>query len=183
MAADATEDIAKQFEKWCRLVIFIEEGGKAVCKNILHTRLGVPKEGSKLYEYLQHYKTEIKRCELQPFQENILLPSDGVIENSKLDLLLYTYIVQILDKVKEYPFIKELRYKRNELFHMEGARRDMSEQNFEEHWNQVSYYLLKCHFDGMELMSSLKTDALFLSQEHLDTLKDILYNIQGNNLV
>ena len=121
----SVQDVGKKFEKWCRLVVFIEEGGKSVCRNILHTKMGVPKEGAKIYEYLQCCKTEIKKCELLPFQENTLFPNDRLLDNSKLDLPLFTYIIQILDENKNYPLIKDLRYKRNELFHMEETRKEV----------------------------------------------------------
>lgn len=121
----SVQDVGKKFEKWCRLVVFIEEGGKSVCRNILHTKMGVPKEGAKIYEYLQCCKTEIKKCELLPFQENTLFPNDRLLDDSKLDLPLFTYIIQILDENKNYPLIKDLRYKRNELFHMEETRKEV----------------------------------------------------------
>ena len=179
------QDIGKKFEKWCRLVSFVEEGGKSVCKKILHTRMGVPEEGAEMYKYLQRYKAEIKRCsELQPFQENILLPCDKVIDVTKLDLPLYTYIVQILDKSEKYPLIKALRYRRNDLIHMEETSRDMCKQKFEKYWDEVSQ-LLRNYNDGMELMENLKTDTYSLNQESKKTLRNILHSIetQGNDIL
>ena len=133
----------KKFGKWCRLVILIEEGGQSVCKDILHKRMHVPTEGEGIYKYLQYYKMEIEKLTLQAYQEKILLPDDGVIDKEKLDLPLYTHIIQILDKSKQYSSIKKLTCKRNKLFHMEEGRRDICEKEFEEYWEQVSQMLKK----------------------------------------
>ena len=177
MANTSFQVTVKKFEKWCHLVVFIEEEGKLICRNILHGRMHVPEEGAEIYKYLQHYKSEIRKCHLPCYAENILLSNDEILDRSKLDLSLYTYIIQILDKAKKYPLIKELRYKRNQLFHM-GASRDMSEQEFKEHWDEVSQ-LLKDLNDGMEFSNKLKPDAHFLSEEHEMALKVILKDIEG----
>ena len=170
---------AKRFEKWCRLAVLIQEGGESVCKDILHKRIHVPTEGEDIYNYLQHYKTEIKKLNLQPYQEKILLPDDGVVDKGKLDLPLYTYIIQILDKTKQYLSIKKLRYKRNEIFYMEECRKDMCEEKFEEYWNQVSELLKGLNYD-MKLLINLKSEDLFSSQGHEETIRGIVCGIQGS---
>ena len=171
-------DTGKRFEKWCRLAILIQEGGESVCKDILHKRIHVPTEGQDIYNCLQHYKTEIKKLNLQPYQEKILLPDDGVIDKRKLDLPLYTYIIQILDKTKQYLSIKKLRYKRNEIFNMEENRKDMCEEKFEEYWNQVSELLTGLNYN-MNLSINLKSQDLFLNQGHGETITDIVCDIKG----
>ena len=174
----SVRNTAKKFDKWCRLVILIEEAGQSVCKDILHKRMHVPTEGQGIYKYLQHYRTEIEKYKLQAYQEKILLPDDGVIDKKQLDLPMYTYIIQILDEAKQYSSIKRLRYKRNKLFHMEEDRRDMCEEEFEEYWEQVSQMLKSLDYD-MVLLNSLKSEAPFLTQEREETLKNIFFDIQG----
>ena len=169
---------AKRFEKWCRLAILIQEGGESVCKDILHKRIGVPTEGQDIYNYLQHYKTEIKNLNLQRYQEKILLPDNGVIDKRKLDLPLCTYIIQILDQTKQYLSIKKLRYKRNEIFNMEEYKKDMCEEKFEEYWNQLSELLKGLNYD-MNLSINLKSEDLFLSRGREETIRYIVCDIQG----
>ena len=105
----SVHNTANKFDKWCRLVILIEEGGLSVCKDILHQRMHVPTEGQGIYKYLQHYRMEIQKYKLQAYQEKILLPDDGVIDKKQLNLPLYKYIIQMLDKAKQYSSVKRLR--------------------------------------------------------------------------
>lgn len=174
----SVHNTANKFDKWCRLVILIEEGGLTVCKDILHKRMHVPTEGQGIYKCLQHYRMEIEKYKLHAYQEKILLPDDAVIDKKQLNLHLYTYIIQVLDKAKQYSSIKRLRYKRNKLFHMEEGRRDMCEEEFEEYWDQVSQMLKSLGYD-MILLNSLKSEALFLTQEREEMLKNIFCDIQG----
>ena len=98
-----------------------------------------------------------------PFQKKALLPANEDINTTKLDIALFTYIIQILDYLSKsnYPRIKQLTFKRNELFHMKEDQRNMSEPEFDNQWNEVSQlltYLMKT-FD-MTTFNRFKSDNL-----------------------
>ena len=169
----STQAIWNKFEKWCRLVILLQEGGEYVCKHILHTELGVPTDGGEMYKYLQSYEADIKKEINYPYQKKVLLPADGHIDETKLDIPLFSYIIKILDKNKNYQSIEKLRFMRNDLFHMEGNRRNMSEQEFDDQWDKVVQLLNGLNF-GMSSLNSLKSDDLVKTQHHKITLDDIL---------
>ena len=174
----SVHNTANKFDKWCRLVILIEEGGLSLCKDILHQRMHVPTEGQGIYKYLQRYRLEIEKYKLQAYQEKILLPDDGVIDKKQLNLPLYTYIIQILDKTQNYPLIAKLRQKRNELFHAAEGKIYMKEQLFNEHWDKISQLLASLHYN-VDLIKSLKTEDC-LSQEYKKTLENIARNMKGS---
>ena len=163
-----------KFRKWCRLVLLLQEGGETVCKDIL-LNMGVDmKNGGKIYQKLEQHRTEMKK--LARYQKDILLPDSKNVDTSKLDLSLQTHIIGILDKTK-LPVMKELRDKRNELFHMGEKKRDMTEQMFNDYWDQLSKLLTGLNYD-MKLLSSLKIDN-DLSEQLKQRLEDILCYIQG----
>ena len=169
----STQDVCNKFEKWCRLVILLQEGGESACKYILHTEMGVPTDGGEMYKHLKSYEADIKKTIMTGYQKKILLPADKQIDIKKLDIPLFSYIIQILDKNKKYPSIKELRNKRNKLFHMEGDQRNMSEQDFNAQWNEVEKLLNGLNFDTSSVIN-LKDVNLVTNQQHKTTLDDIL---------
>ena len=169
----STQAIWNKFEKWCRLVILLQEGGESVCKHILHTELGVPTDGGEMYKYLQSYEADIKKTIKHGYQKKSLLPADGHIDETKLDIPLFSYIIEILDKNKNYPSIEKLRYLRNDLFHMEENRRNMSDQEFNDQWDKVVQLLNGLNFDT-SLLNGLKGDNLVKNQRYKMTLDDLL---------
>lgn len=86
---------------------------------------------------------------------------------------MFSYIIQTLDKNKKYPSIQNLRYIRNDLFHMEEKRRNMSGQEFNYQWNKVEQLLNDFNFD-MRSLISLKHINLVMNQHHKTTFDDIL---------
>ena len=62
---------------------------------------------------------------------------------------------------------------RNDLFHMEENRRNMSEQEFNDQWDKLTQLLKDLNFD-MSSLSSLKSIDLVMEQDHKTTLDDIL---------
>ena len=167
------QDIWNKFEKWCRLVILVQEGGESVCKEIIYTEMGVLTDGREMYKYLKKYETDIKKSKMFSYQKRALLPDDENIDKKKLDVPLFTYIIQILDKTNKYSSIEKLRYKRNELFHMEEVRRNMSVQQFDNLWDEVSQLLNDLNVNK-SLLNSLKSDNLFMHQYHKATLDYII---------
>ena len=177
----SSQDIWNRFKKWCRLSILVQEGGEYVCKHILYTEMNVPKGGKEMYRHLKSYETSIKKSKMFPYQKKALLPVNEDIDTTKLDIALFTYIIQILDDPSKpnYPRIEELRFKRNELFHMKEDQRNMSELEFDDHWNEVSHLLtdLIATFD-MSTLNRIKSDNLFSNPDQKEMLEAILF--QGN---
>ena len=173
----SSQDIWNRFEKWCRLAILVQEGGEHVCKYILYTEMNVPKGGKEMYRHLKSYETRIKKSKMFPYQKKALLPVNEDIDTAKLDIALFTYIIQILDDPSKpnYPRIEQLRFKRNELFHMKEDQRNMSEPEFDDHWNEVSHLLteLITTFD-MSTLSKFKTDNVFSNPDQKQMLEAIL---------
>ena len=170
-------DILNKYQKWCRLVILIQEGGEFVCKDIL-SKMGIKDitDGAEIYKKLKPYEKEITKMTF--YQQKSLLPDNGVIDTTKRNISLNTHIIQILDKTKNYPLISELRQKRNELFHMKEENRGMTEELFNYYWDNISSLLAGFGYD-IKLMKGLKTED-HMSQEREKTLEDIIHNIKGS---
>lgn len=127
-----------RYEYWSRLVALIEEEGESVCKFILHTEMGVPTEEEEMYKYLLNFKTNIRRSNMSLYQKRVLLPEDGRIDKTKLDIALYTHLINMMGKKEIYPRIEWLRFKRNELMHM---KKDLSVLAFNRLWDEKSQAL------------------------------------------
>ena len=174
----SSQDIWNRFEKWCRLAILIQEGGENVCKHIIYTEMKVPEGGKKMYWYLKRYETRIEESQMLDYQKEALLPFNKCINKKKLDIALFTFIIEILDNpVKpKYPRIKNLRFMRNELFHMREDQRNMSKQKFDDHWDEVSKLLTELTSTfNITTWNSFKSDNLSLDPCKKKTLEDILY--------
>ena len=134
-----------------------------------------------MYRHLKSYETSIKNINMFPYQKKALLPVNEDIDTKKLDIALFTYIIQILDDPSKpnYPRIKQLRFKRNELFHMKEDQRIMSEPKFDNQWNEVSQLLtdLMKTFD-MTTFNRFKSDNLLLNPDQKTMLERILF--EGN---
>ena len=127
-----------RYEYWSRLVALIEEEGESVCKFILHTEMGVPTEEEEMYKYLLNFKTNVRRSDMSLYQKRVLLPEDGRIDKTKLDIALYTHLINMMGKKEMYPRIEWLRFKRNELMHM---KKDLSVLAFNRLWDEKSQAL------------------------------------------
>lgn len=173
---DSLQNIWNKYQKWCRLVILLQEGGETICKDILY-KMGIAdvSDGAEIYQKLEPHKEKIKKMEF--YQQKILLPYSKVIDTSKLDVSLQTHIVGILDTTNNYPLIGKLRDNRNELFHMSERKRDMTEKQFKKYWDQISE-ILTAHCFDMNLLSDLKTDN-HLNKLRKKQFKDILRDIKG----
>ena len=170
-------EIWSKYQRWTRLVILLFQGGQSICKNIL-AEMGIKDttDGAEVYSILKPYEKKIKK--LGFYQRKTLLPDNEIIDITKMDISLSTHIIQILDKQQNYPLIAELRYKRNELFFMSEGKRDITQQQFNDNWDNISKLLTTLNYD-MNLINYLKTTE-HLSQEHEKILKDIIYKIKGS---
>ena len=148
--------IWNKYEKWYRLLILLCEGGMIVNKDIL-SKLGVKDttNGKEIYKRLQ-LCDESQMQHLQRFQREALFPTSKDINTNELDLSLWYLIVILLDKQKKYPSIRRLRDMRNMLCHMADNERDMTVQQFNKYWHQISCLLTDLGCD-MSLFKDLKT--------------------------
>ena len=111
---DTVKVIYQNHENWLRLVVLIDYGGLKLFKEVLHTKEGLPEDGSQLYHELLPYKDKMQF----PDQKEILCPQSGVTDESKFDITLYTKLIEKMFKGRYQDLIKDLRQNRNNLYHM-----------------------------------------------------------------
>ena len=90
-------------------------------------------------------------------QKEILCPSNGITDESKFDVTLYTSLIDVMFKPKYNRLIKDLRNNRNHIYHM--ANKDISESDFEKEWNSACAMLQGHGF--AEMVEDLKNCNLF----------------------
>ena len=168
----SSTDAWNKYQKWCRLVILLHEGGEEIVKNILD-HIGVDiTDGAEIYKKLKpHEKTKIKKK--LPYLQQLLLPPGGVVDATKLDFSALCHIIEVLDTDKQFPLIGELRNRRNKFFHMSAEDKDMTEQQFNKYWKEISQLLTDFGYD-VNMLTGLKTDNQ-LNEDH----KKILDHIKG----
>lgn len=156
--------------KWCRLVILLLEGGENRVKHIL-CQMGVDiTDGAQIYHEMKlHEKNRLKK--IPSYLQKDLLPSSKIVDTSKLDLPAQCHIIEVLDMQTKFPLIKKLRNKRNELFHMSADEKDMTEQQFDSLWVEISQLLTDLGYD-VNMLKDLKTGK-YLSEEHKKRLDHI----------
>ena len=155
------KDIYQNSERWLRLVTLIDYAGMYLCKEVLHTKEGLPYDGAQLYSCLKIYKDKMRFKE----QKEILCPSNGITDETKFDITLYTSLIQVMFGFKYNALIKDLRDNRNELHHM--ANKDMSQSDFNKHWNSTCSKLKGYGFH--KAVRDLKTGNL-LSNQNLEKI-------------
>ena len=168
MASSA--DVWNKYREWCRLVILLHEGGEQIVKDILD-HIGVDiTDGGKIYQKLKaHENTKIKKKPL--YLQRILLPPSGVVDATKLDFSALCHIIEVLDTHKQFPLIRELKNRRNDFFHMSVDDKDMTEQQFNKYWKEISQLLTDFGYD-VNRLASLKTDDQ-LNEDHKKRLDHI----------
>ena len=162
-------DVWNKYRKWCRLYILLHEGGKNLVKAIL-CQMGVDvTDGAEIYRKLKPYEKVILKK--PPYLRKILLPPSKVIDATELDFSAKCHIIEVLDSKKQFPLIGELRNWRNNLSHMSNDERDMTEQQFANHWDEISQLLTYFGYD-VDILIGLKTDD-HLKEEHKKRLDSI----------
>ena len=155
------KDIYQNSERWLRLVTLIDHAGMHLCEEVLHTQEGLPYDGKQLYCRLKIYKDKMRFKD----QKEILYPSNGITDETKFDIALYTSLIQVMFGSKYDALIKDLRDKRNELHHM--ANKNMSQSDFDKHWHST-WFMLKGHGFN-KVVADLKTGNL-LSNRNLEKI-------------
>lgn len=167
--AAASDNLFKDYEKWLRVATLIDFGGRHLCHNVLHKKECLPTDGAKLYIEFKDLKSKI--CKFKD-QEEILCPSNGVTDESKFDLTLYTSIIQVKFPNKYNSLLTDLRKSRNEEFHR--GDKSLSDMEFNELWNNTKQ-MLESHGFDIKLIGKLKTCDLSTNQQFKDILNDIVF--------
>ena len=140
------------------MVVFIDSAGKKMCHEILHIKEGFPEDGAQLYHKL-HSHENVKHY---LSHEEILCPSDKIIDEGKFDLMMYTTVTQIMFGNKYHKLLQDVRTMRNDIFHMKDV--SICTVEFEHLWNNACNYFLGIDFD-IKSFRDLKTCNLFLVEE------------------
>ena len=149
--AAANINLLKEYEKWLRVATLIDFAGRKLCHSVLHNKENLPIDGAKLYKKLEGFKTKI--CRFKDQQE-ILCPSNGITDESKFDLTLYTSIIENLFPKKYDSLVADLRNSRNRESHR--GSKNLSSIEFDQLWFDTMQMLQKHGFD-MQLVGNLKT--------------------------
>ena len=94
--AASNNNLFKEHEKWLRIATLIDFAGRNLCHTVLHTKEHLPTDGAKLCKELEGLKSKICRFKEQ---KEILCPPNGITDESKFDLTLYTSIIAKIFKV------------------------------------------------------------------------------------
>lgn len=84
--------------------------------------------------------------------------------------------VGVVDTLKESSLIGNLRDWSYDMFHMSHDKRDMTEQQFNDHWDKISKLLTDFWYD-ISMLIAIKTEKV-LSEDHLLRFKDILSHLE-----
>ena len=165
-------DFYQNNERWLCLVTLIDYAGLKLCKDVLHRKEGLPDDGAQLYCRLKDFKNKMQFKS----QNEILSPTNGIIDESKFDITLYTKLIEVMFKPKYDLLIKDLRENRNVLCHM--ANKDISESEFEKKWKHVCE-ILERH-DFTEKVENLKNSNLLAIKKLGKILDSIIHQIKGS---
>ena len=149
----------KDYEQWFRLLVFVNFAGKNLCREILHEKEKLPRDGAKLYDCLKHYNNKMQ------FQihEEVLYPPNKITDVSKFDLYIYLMVIGVMFGDKYKIFLDDVRTMRNEIFLMEELTRYAL--YFEEQWYQACNIFNKYGFNT-ELIRDLQTCDLFAVEQY-----------------
>ena len=113
---DTNKVIYQNHGNWLHFVVLIDCAGSKLCKKVLHTKEGLPEDGSQLHYKLLPFKDEIEFND----QKEILCPPRGITDESKFDIALYTKLIEKMFQGKHNLLIRNLGKNRNDLHHMES---------------------------------------------------------------
>ena len=135
------------------------------------TSLGgiLPTDGAELYKELEGFKSKICRYKNQ---QEILCPSNGITDENKFDVTLYTNIIEKKFPKRYDSLVTDLRNARNTQSHR--GNKNLSDLEFNQLWNDTTQMLQKHGFD-LQLVGSLRTCDLSSDNQFKDIamFKDI----------
>ena len=145
-----TTKTRNDYENWLRLVVFVNFGGKTLFNKIIYEKEQFSRDGCQLYSKLATHTNKLQ----YQLHEEILCPSNEIIDESKFDLKIYALVIYLLFGTKYKQLIYEVRDKRNKIFHM--ADELICEAQFDKLWNEIRDMLRKRKF-GIQSLDYLKT--------------------------
>lgn len=157
----------RDYENWLRVVVLINYAGKRLCHEILHLKEHLPCDGGQLYGKLEPYRNDMH---FQIYEE-ILCPSNKVIDEKKFDLLIYATLICHMFGDKYKKLLHDVVNMISKIFHMQD--KSIRKADFEQLWNDACDMLLKYDFD-IDLLKILKTCGLFSKEEYRGILESIL---------
>ena len=140
----------KDYENWLRLVVLINYVGKRLCSEILHVKEHLPCNGAQLYCELEPYKNSMD----YQMHEEILFPSNKVIDEKKFDLRVYAMIIYHMFDDKYEKLLDDVGDMRNEIFYMKHE--SICKMDFEQ-LSKDTCDMFHKHGFNIELLKTLKT--------------------------
>ena len=165
-------EIFQNSENWLRLVTLTDYAGVDLCKEVLHTKEGLPTDGVKLYQKL---KKDYNIKGLYREQEQIVFPKDENTDEGKFDITLYTCLIQQMFPSKYKGLMRTLRDIRNGLCHMSDKK--IPESDFQKRWNSICAKLQNHGFN--KSVDKLKTGYLPSIEMVKKILESIMCQWQG----
>ena len=160
--AVANNNLFQDYEKWLRLATLIDFAGRHLCHTVLHAKEHLPTDGAELYKELEGFKSKICRYK---DQQEILCPSNGITDESKFDVTLYTNIIEKKFPKRYDSLVTDLRNARNTECHR--GNKKISDSEFNQLWNDTTQMLQKHGFD-IQLVGSLRTCDLSSDNQFKD---------------
>lgn len=154
-----TFKVNEDYENWLRLVGLIDSGSRILCYEILHTKENIPDDGAELYCRLLKYK---ERLHYEIYEE-VLCPSNKIIDESKFDLLVYMTVIYYICGVTYQEILQKVSHQRNKIFQMEDV--SVCTKDFQRLWNEACAVLCIPGID-IKLPNMLKTCDLFSVEEY-----------------
>ena len=124
--------VREDFENWLLLVVSIDFAGKRLSEEILHNKEQLPRDGAQLYWKLKCYEDKM----YYQMHEEIFCPSNGIIDESKFNLMIYAAVIELLFGGKYRDLICKVRDMRNEIFHLKDI--STCTKKFELHLNHAN---------------------------------------------
>lgn len=157
-----------EYEKWLRVAILTDFGGKELCHDVLFNKEQLPTDGKLLWKELDGLKFQYND------QREIACPSGGSTDYTKFDVTLYTSIIQKKFDKKYDSLVSDLRKARNGIFHR--GKKELSNNEFECLWKSTLDMLQNHGFDPRSIVD-LKVCDIFLH----DPFKEIAsFILQGS---
>ena len=168
------DNISKEYDRWLRVMILIDYGGRQVCQNILFNQEELPMDGVGLQNELLHLRN------LNKNQREKVFPSNGEPPDYKtFDVTLLTDIIRAKFGARYRSVVHDLKHWRNEIFHR--GNKGLSIDEFRQLWRNISDMLQHHGFDlGSIKFKPIRDLEVYDIILHQDYRHIIEFIVQGN---
>ena len=165
------DNISKEYDRWLRVLILIDYGGRQLCQNILFNQEELPMDGVGLQNKLLHLRN------LNKNQLEKVWPSNGEPPDYEtFDVTLLTDIIKGKFGARYRPVVRDLKYWRNEIFHRGNKRLSIDE--FRQLWRNISDMLQHHGFNlrsiNFKSIRDLEVCDIILHQDYRHIIEFIL---------